>query len=256
MTVKILLEEHLIIPFGCPKWDINKIKLVGVSTKATYLESSIPCVYINKRDEKATRMTSFTSVFPVPSGGFPNIKNASKSLKYIRDYIKKTCKLDTPSENNFLEIYFDYCQSQEPSYLMPDSYIPTYYTDCWFDALLPLPQAHIYVGNTLEKKLIPDKMYKVDFAFWTGNKIIAVEIDGDGKPASDIIPRDRMLEEAGIQVIHILNSEINKHGKKIIDLLLPYPISSFLDVKNGFDGYCGINPLDNRLDEFLSESYD
>lgn len=254
MTVKIVLDEQLIIPFGRPKWDINQIKVVGVSTNATYLESSIPCVYINKKNKYPIRLTSFTSVFPVPDNGFPKINDASESLKYIREYIKYTCQLDTFWEKKFLDIYFEYCQSQIPCYLAADSYIETYYTDCWFNALLPLPQAHIYVGNPLDNKssyLMPDKMCKIDFAFWNGNQIIAVEIDGDGKQASNIVPRDRMLEEAGIQVIHILNSEIDKHGTKIIGLLLPHPISSFLDPEYGFDGYCGINPLDTRLDKFF-----
>lgn len=255
MTVKIFLDEQLIIPFGCKdKWNINQIKLVGVSANATYIESSIPCAYINKNNKDPIRLTSFTSVFPKPVGGFPSINNAYESLKYIFDYFKQKCQLDTIYENKFLDIYFEYCQSQYPSFLYPNSYFPIYDTDCWFNALLPLPQAHVYINNPLDNQssyLIPEQMCRIDFAFWTGHQIIAVEIDGDGKPGSNIIPRDRMLKEAGIKVIHILNSEIDRLGVKIIDLLLPHPISSFLAPEYGFDGYCGINPLDSRINEFF-----
>jgi Protein of unknown function (DUF559) len=58
---------------------------------------------------------------------------------------------------------------------------------------------------------VPENMVKVDFAFWTGRSLIAVEIDGSshfGREAH--IQRDRMLQRAGVMVIHVLNSELLK----------------------------------------------
>jgi hypothetical protein len=62
-------------------------------------------------------------------------------------------------------------------------------------------------------------MQKVDFAFWTGSKIIAVEIDSDRKLLPDVIRRDRRYRESGVDVVHILNSEIEEFRDSIIDIL-------------------------------------
>ena len=46
--------------------------------------------------------------------------------------------------------------------------------------MIPLPQAHHYLLDPLSKTgdYDPQCMVRVDFAFWTGKRIVAVEIDG------------------------------------------------------------------------------
>jgi len=72
MTTKIQLKiaDHLLVPFGRPKWDIERIKIVGVSTTATYIESDTPLVHINRSEKKALRLRDFPEVFP---GDFPSL---------------------------------------------------------------------------------------------------------------------------------------------------------------------------------------
>jgi len=50
---------------------------------------------------------------------------------------------------------------------------------------------------------------------WTGNRLIAIEIDGNepGGYARDI-RRDRLLRRADVDVIHILNTEIDADGRE------------------------------------------
>jgi len=68
----------------------------------------------------------------------------------------------------------------------------------------------------------------VDFAFWTGSKIVAVEVDGTSHIGDEKhITKDRMLQRAGVQVIHVLNKELVEHGTKVIEALLPTPISRY-----------------------------
>ena len=79
-----------------------------------------------------------------------------------------------------------------------------------FTALMPIPQAQFYCHDPLQPRtFIPENNFRVDFAFWNGTTFIAVEIDGrepDGYAAD--VRRDRLLRRAGVDVIHILNSEI------------------------------------------------
>ena len=56
--------------------------------------------------------------------------------------------------------------------------------DITYNALMPIPQMQIYVSDPLEdppSKFMPDNNFRVDFGFWDGERLIAVEIDG-GEP--------------------------------------------------------------------------
>lgn len=52
--------------------------------------------------------------------------------------------------------------------------------------------------------------------------MVGVEIDGEIHIAQpEHIRKDRILQSEGINVIHLLNSELTRHGSKMIRLLPP-----------------------------------
>jgi hypothetical protein len=241
--VKFKSSNYLIIPFGCPKWDIGKLKVVGVSPEATYFESEVPCAYIDKMEKVALRLTDFRDVYP---SEFPDIDNNEEAIDYIRECLRERCDPQDGLEKKFLNKYFVYCRNKLELVRSTDIekrgslvYTIINATDTlasghapWdsirlFDVLLPLPQAHIYVNNPMEPEQysyegVPKSMCKIDFAFWTGEQIIAVEIDSPRKITKDLIPRRRMLEEAGIKVINILHTEIEQlDDPRVMEGLLP-----------------------------------
>lgn len=234
MPITLLIPNHLLIPFGRPKWGIEKIKLVGVSTRGTYIESETPLAYIDRSKEEALRLTNIREIFPKK---FPdNFFGIEDTLEYIKSLIKDECELDTDYEKKFVDFYFDHCVEQvTPSVGMIERYgkqLPYPYdnVDRVFDALFPLPQAHLYLTNPFDENysFVPKNMVKVDFAFWTGKSIIAIEVDGSSHVGNERhITKDRMLQRAGVSVIHILNSEIEKYGGKVISKLLPDKIKEY-----------------------------
>lgn len=231
-TIKI--KDHLIIPFGCPKWDIKKIKVVGVSTQATYFESDTPCAYIEKNDPRPLRLQQICQLFPQD---FPDIDDYNEAMNYIRDLLKTSTEIQTDSERLFLDLYFSYCMkvvTPHPREIEREetARIPIPRNDpAWvFEALVPLPQAHLYLDDPLDDSYsyAPENMVKVDFVFWTGRNIVAVEIDGPSHAGSERhITKDRMLMRAGVTTVHILNSELRQHKEKVITNLLPKPIREF-----------------------------
>ena len=249
--IRLMIKGHLIIPFGRPKWDIKKIRIAGVSTEGTYFESDTPCVHIdaNKDGSGPLRLRHIRDVFPEQ---LPVHKNTQKALAAICNHLQENCELQNEFERRFLDLYFAYCLStlSPPPILVAHSQktndpLPVPYNDPnWvFHALLPLPQAHLYLTDPLKEgfSYIPDNMVKVDFAFWTGQQIVGVEITGSshvGDPKH--IRKDRMLQRAGVHVIHILNDELVKHGTKAISSLLPRPMTRFWE--GAEDEYC-YNPL-------------
>lgn len=86
----------------------------------------------------------------------------------------------------------------------------------------------LYVHDVLDVgrwSFEPNNNFRVDFGFWTGSKLIAVEIDGNEPEgyARDV-RRDRLLRRADVDVVHILNTEIDKHGRDLMVPLLPQSI--------------------------------
>lgn len=72
----------------------------------------------------------------------------------------------------------------------------------------------------------PTNNFRVDFGFWTGTRLVAVEIDGhEPEGYARDIRRDRLLRRAGVEVVHILNTEIMEHGTRVVSRLLPIAIT-------------------------------
>lgn len=232
--IQLKIQDHLLIPFGRPKWNIERVKIVGVSTRATYIESETPLVYIDRSKKLALRMRDFKDVFPEE---FPTEDDPARALDHIRKHLRETCYLDTDSEKRFLDLYFEHCQrmvtaTDSDLRIWGKDKLPVQKNDpLWvFDALLPLPQAHLYLNDPFSEKysFVPQNMVKVDFAFWTGTEIVAVEIDGQSHIGSEAhIQKDRMLQRAGVSVIHILNLELMKHRKAVIEKLFPESFTRF-----------------------------
>lgn len=258
MPVQIKVQDHLIIPFGRPKWHINDIKISAVSTDATYFESATPCVYIDKSKKEPLRLARFKEYFP---DNFPCVDDTVAALYYMRDYLIEKCELQTEHEKRFLWLYFEHIKDR----VEYDDALKDYYAEMnppvqgiadWIDwmfwALMPLPQAHLYAHNPLTRQYLagfsPDRMFKVDFAFWTGESIVAVEIDGSSHIGNvSHVEKDRMLARAGVHVIHVLNSEIDEYKDFVIEALLPknivYPWEASYDAKRPEHP----NPLRNEL---------
>ena len=97
-----------------------------------------------------------------------------------------------------------------------------------FNALLPIPQMQVYVEDILDQRwsFEPTNNFRVDFGFWTGTQLVAVEMDGNEPEgyAADV-RRDRLLRRANVDVVHILNTEIDKHGRDLMVPLLPQSIA-------------------------------
>ena len=250
--VQIKIPNQLLIPFGGPKWSIERINVIGVSTTGTYIQSDTPLAHIDRSQEVALRLRNFTEVVP---GDWPAIRDSQESLSLIEKHLCENCEVATNYERKFLALYFDFVRKwvEPPSFIgrsgkeRKDWGAP-YDNDDWaFEALMPLPQAHLYQANPLDDhfSFAPSRMMKVDFAFWTGKQLIAVEIDGGSHIGNDShIEKDRLLQRAGVHVVHILNSEVAKYGVKVIERLLPVEVTSFW---KGVETKWRSNPLNNEI---------
>jgi hypothetical protein len=58
------------------------------------------------------------------------------------------------------------------------------------------------------------------------------------------VTKDRLLLRAGVQVVHILNSEVKEFGEKVVTRLLPRSITRYWEVEGARRG---VNPFEYRV---------
>ncbi len=218
------IRDHLVLPFGtATKADITRIHLVHVAATGIRLESDVPLVYIDKSKRTPLTLAQFADVFPAKPSDYENREvDEQEGLVFIRDELKKYNPNMTKYEGWFLDYYFEHVKGYHFSDLiiaMEEKFKGSSYS-----AFLPIPEMQIYVADPLDDFAYePNNNFRVDYGFWDGQRLIAVEIDG-AEPAGYArdVRRDRMLRRGGVDVIHILNAEIEKHGERAIRNLLPF----------------------------------
>jgi hypothetical protein len=114
--VQIKIPNQLLIPFGGPKWSIERINLVGVSTTGTYIQSDTPLAHIDRSQQLGLRLRHFTDVLP---GDWPDIFDATKASAFIQDHLRDKCELATDYERKFIDLYFEYLRERiaPPAYM-------------------------------------------------------------------------------------------------------------------------------------------
>jgi hypothetical protein len=249
---KFKVSDRLILPFACPKREIDDIRIKAVAPDGTYFATDTSCAYIDRAQRSPLTLMQFFEAWNID--GAPHATaDWESALGALYKLTVDFGNLGTKSERAFLDAYFrhvhkvtkDACNPEAdfpfgPRFQTPDPY--------WvFRAPLPLPQAHLYAADPLDEKspwnYHPTNMFKADFAFWTGQQLVAIEIDGGshiGSPKH--ITKDRMLRRSGVQVVHILNDEILKEPERVIRHLLPNRITDFWEYIPD-DGVPPLNPL-------------
>jgi hypothetical protein len=231
------VPDYLILPFGrAVKSDLQKIALSAVSADGLYLSTDVPAIFICKSQHKPMCLGDFESHF----GDIPldSLDNDHSILDHMWVTIKSHNPNMTQWEESFLDLYFailkalasrvhgDYDTFKNTRNQIGLPWMSGYKskTDLW-RALLPIPEMQLYVHDPLADKVRyhPDNNFRVDYGFWDGETLIAVEIDG-AEPAgyAKDVRRDRLLRRAGVDVIHILNMELARHKARALVQLLPH----------------------------------
>jgi hypothetical protein len=221
---RVNIEGHLVLPFGtATKADIGRIRLMCVEATGIHLESDVPVVYINKNDRKPLMLASFEDVFAVNPTAFDGDR-LNKDEQYGLDFICGKIKEHNPNMTKYEELFANlYFECIADRHLSERPWLTKRERGSVYSALLPIPEMQIYVTDPLDyHSWEPSNNFRVDYGFWDGKQLIAIEIDGSEPSgyARDV-RRDRLLRRAGVDVIHVLNTEIEQHRARALTALLP-----------------------------------
>ncbi len=149
----------------------------------------------------------------------------AERLAILRDHLTEFCDQWAKRPRQFVALYFrfiDHVIAADRAAI--DTHVAKFaglFTadDYAFSALRPLPRAHLPVAG--------DAHVRVDFAFWTGERLVAVDIAGDEARGSAWEGRARQLEAAGIQRTEIPSAAIAKDDPDVLRKALPPEFAAF-----------------------------
>jgi hypothetical protein len=150
---------------------------------------------------------------------------AAERLAFLRDHLTGLCDMWAKRPRQFIGLYFRFieCVMARDRPRIEDKIhrLGGLFTsdDYAFSALRPLPRAHLPVGN--------DETRRVDFAFWTGTALVAVDITSDDTRGPVWEARRATLSAAAVQPIEIPAAIVARDDPAAIESALPSVFTKF-----------------------------
>jgi hypothetical protein len=151
--------------------------------------------------------------------------SAAERMAILRDHTTGFCDAFAKRPKQFVALYFKFIdaviaadRAEIAARVKPFGGLFTA-DDYAFSALRPLPRAHLPVAD--------DQRLRVDFAFWTGERLVALDVIGDDARGAAWDARRAKLDAAGIQRIEIPAAEIARDDPAVVRVALPPEFAAF-----------------------------
>jgi hypothetical protein len=200
-----LLPEEILVPYGVDTWSVQTINVRRFGDGSIEPGTPFPCVAINKATRRPLRLNS-EALNPAPNFNAPQ---GATPLNLIKDRLKSFCRPWDGLSLQFLDGYFEHIanmlrvhQDAITAKLAP--FVGLYAAEDWaFSAPKPLPRAHLYASrNAGSAGWDIDNFVQVDFAFWLGDRVVAVLSQPEVLTPARAAERLARLEQAGVIVVH------------------------------------------------------
>src|SRR5271154_3123437 len=167
----------------------------GVSALSAAAGENVLSVAIGRAQRMPLRLWHGPYPFAEPPD-LTRLKGMAERLTFLKEHLKSLCGLWAKPPLDFLDAYFRWI---EPTLEASKTELEArggglFQPRDWsFAAFRPLPLAHLPVAA--------DKSVRTDFAFWTGDRLAAVELVGESTPRRQRRAELDALRQAGIAVI-------------------------------------------------------
>ena len=222
----------IVIPFGTDKVAPEQISLKQTEGGQKF-ECRLPHVVIDPTAGLALRLNSGGLEFREPPP-LPEIPAVADQLNYLRNHIQLDCTVWDKYPRMFLDSYFAFIlrhvMDHGPELMRSVARFQDLYRfDDWaFSALRPLPRAHLPAPDATEM-LGRDaaEMIRVDFAFWTGTEIIAIDVLSSETRGISHDRRRAGLRQAGVRVFEVSRESLDPARSRDFAAGLPAAFQQF-----------------------------
>jgi len=221
----IITEPDLLfIPFGAAGFHARHFALAGFSPDGLALSTPVPHALVSRSLRRPIRINNGPVQF-ILERAREDLSGVDAQFALLRANLVRVCGDWQAPARDFLNRYFadveaeiEAARATLEDWARPFAglFEPRHWM---FSALMPLPRAHIHLprrpgGFEVED----DDLVRVDFAFWTGERLVAVVID----TGATLLPRQRRvrerLEAADLDLVTLGKSEIAADGSLLARL--------------------------------------
>ena len=195
-------DKILLIPYGLERWSDDYLVPAGPGGPAT---CRVPHVVVEPPRREPLRLHDGPYDF-AEAPPLQDLAEPAAQLDFLRAYHDRQCSLWGKFQKRFVAQYFAFVAAevernrQELEDRVADFHGLYNYRDWLFSALRPLPRAHLE---------LPDgSMTRVDFAFWTGETLLAIDLTGNQTSGAAMEERAERLRDRGIVRIEIANAAL------------------------------------------------
>lgn len=200
---------QLIVPYGTAEWR------EGANT---------PRVTIDTDARDPLRLNDgpyeFAELPPAAGTG-----TSAERMAILRDHLTELCDQWAKRPRQFVSLYFRFIddviardRAEIEAHLRRFGGLFAA-DDYAFSALRPLPRAHLAMSD--------GAYLRTDFAFWTGARLVAVDITGADASGSAWQDRARRLDAAGIRRVEIPAAIVMKEDPVVLRTALPEEFAGF-----------------------------
>ena len=206
-------SDVILVPYGVDTWPVGAISVRHLEDGSVQLDAPFPCAVINKAASKPLRLNS-EALDPAANVSAPQ---SVTPLNLVKDRLKGFCRPWDRLSLQFVDGYFEHIakmlgvhQDAIAKKLAP--FVGLYKAEDWaFSAPKPLPRAHLAAPrDTGNVGWDIDDFVQADFAFWLGDRAVAVLSQPEALTPARAKHRLARLEQAGVSVVHFNAENLTK----------------------------------------------
>lgn len=203
-------DRKLPIPYGAAQLPAGWLS----RTDSGEIECAVPHVIVDAGAGEPLRLNDGQYEFAAPPP-LAELDEPLAQLDFLKRDMRRHCDLWNNRHKQFLECYFAFVAAQvadnRDGLLQSIAAFGTLYryADWMFSAPRPLPRAHLRApAGGGAAPCDPASMIGVDFAFWTGGGLLAIDLVGSETRGPRARARRERLQDAGIAIVEMPRSAL------------------------------------------------
>ena len=221
-------EGHILVPFGRRDKDEVTFHIRNTHQTGTELTVDMPCIEINCQEDQAIRFYDICGIFTDP---LPYIEDGRDAFQFVRTFLPGQFQGLRQIQMDFLDLYFNICTAigddlKNKLTRTKDTESEGTNYNWFFAALLPMANAHLYLGPERNPQTgVSDKIV-ADILFWTGQRFVAVELVRE-RYLRKHLERTRTFLTNSIEPVIIFEEEMKRDRENSLCRHLPPEILNF-----------------------------
>ena len=222
----------MLIPYGASRLTPRFFDVVRDAGGRRRIRCRIAHVVIRPARREPLRLSDAGALVPRPTAP-PDEDGTADRVAPLRAEFERLCGLWWPAGRRFVSMYFALvagiveehrCELETRTAAFGALY---HYRDWIHSALAPLPRAWIPATGATPNVPAPDSFIACDFAFWSGDAVVAVYVTGTETIASQRLDDIRRLRDSGARVLEVPASVVAMQEPDALRALLPAQLQGF-----------------------------